>query len=73
MCSGNDAVRKCVPGGVSVRSACVRRGVAVRKCVRLVSCCCVVGVPPVSRRTRWFAVRPGYYVLDIMSEVFSAL
>ena len=31
MCSGNDAVRKCVPGGVSVRSMCVRRGVAVRK------------------------------------------
>ena len=35
MCSGNDAVRKCVPGGVPVRSACVRRGLAVRKaCVR---------------------------------------
>ena len=34
MCSGNDAVRKCVPGGVSVRSACVRRGLAVRGCVR---------------------------------------
>ena len=32
---GHDAVRKCVLGGVSVRSACVRRGVAVRKvCVR---------------------------------------
>ena len=24
-------MRKCVPGGVSVRSACVRRGVAVRE------------------------------------------
>ena len=34
VCSGNDVLRKCVPGGLSVRSACVRRGVAVRKCVR---------------------------------------
>ena len=62
VCSGNDAVRKCVPGRVSVRSACVRRGVAVRKKMcptvsrRLVSCCCVVGVPRVSRRMLWFVV-----------------
>ena len=34
VCSGNDAVRKCVPGGVSLRG-CVRRGVGVRSaCVR---------------------------------------
>ena len=28
---GHDAVRKCVPGGVFLRSVCVRRGVAVSK------------------------------------------
>ena len=33
VCSGNDAVRTCVPGGVSVRTF-VRGGVPVRKCVR---------------------------------------
>ena len=55
VCSGNDAVRKCVPGRVSVRSACVRRGVAVRKKnvsdgvppvgVLLLCCWCPAGVP----------------------------
>ena len=34
VCSGNVALRECVPGGVSVRT-CVRRGVGVRSaCVR---------------------------------------
>ena len=31
VCLGGVAVNKCVPGGVFVRSACVRGGVSVRK------------------------------------------